>query len=186
MTVTFYRVCAVAECDRRQHARSLCKTHYNRELRDRPFPPLPVPYAAGNDEAFWSRVEKSDGCWEWTGSKTAQGYGNVRLPTGTNGYAHRVAYTLAIGEIPAGKVLDHLCRNRSCVRPDHLEPVSQRENVLRGASAYGPLKTACPHGHDMTDATNVYARPDGSKVCRSCARAQNDQRRMARQKARSQ
>ena len=72
-----------------------------------------VPEAAAS---FWRRVAESDGCWLWTGSTTTGGYGNLRWEGGF-AYAHRVAYTLAIGPIPAGMVIDHLCRVRRCVRP---------------------------------------------------------------------
>lgn len=182
MTVTIYRECLAEGCGRPTHARRLCKMHYKRQSRNQQ--PLPPSFAAGNEDAFWVRVCRGEGCWEWAGSKTAAGYGNLRLPSGANGYAHRVSFELTRGPIPAGMVLDHLCRNRACVNPEHLEPVSQLENVRRGASAYGEIKKSCPRGHDMTDATNVYTRPSGYKVCRHCASAQNDKRRVARQGAR--
>jgi len=138
-------------------------------------------FASGNVAAFWSNVRRSDGCWEWTAGKTAAGYGNLRLPGGRNGYAHRVAYELSLGEIPVGKVLDHLCRNRACVNPTHLEPVDQRENVMRGAVPYGTYRPECRHGHDITDPANVYRRPSGSHLCRICAR-DRDRTRRAKQK----
>lgn len=87
---------------------------------------MPVP------RPFWSYVFfHEDGCWEWTGAKTAAGYGQF---TRRKEYAHRHAYEDLVGPIPEGLVIDHLCRNPSCVNPDHLEPVTQRENIRRGTS----------------------------------------------------
>jgi len=80
---------------------------------------------------FWENVDatSADGCWEWQ-RRVTDGYGNYK-----GRRAHRVAYELTLGAVPAVQVLDHLCRNRRCVRPTHLEPVSQRVNAIRGANA---------------------------------------------------
>lgn len=90
---------------------------------------------------FWAKVDKGDrnGCWLWRGGTNGLGYGHV----GRNGrteYAHRVAYVLAGGEIPAGLVIDHLCRTTLCVRPDHLEPVTHAENHARGKHGGWPRR----------------------------------------------
>lgn len=135
-----------------------------------------------NSEQFWSRVIKTTGCWEWTGSKTSGGYGNVRFQ-GRNVYAHRLAYTLHRGAIPDGLVIDHLCRNRSCVRPDHLEPVPIAVNTRRGAGPYGPLRTRCKNGHDISIPENVYTAPRGDHRCRVCMSA-SDARRTAERRSR--
>lgn len=110
------------------------------------------------------------GCWEWTASRRG-GYGQVRWQGGTPG-AHVVVYRLLMGEIPAGLQLDHLCRNRGCVNPEHLEPVTQRVNVLRGigSAAENARKVACIHGHRFT-AENTYVGRDGHRQCRTCQRA---------------
>lgn len=71
-------------------------------------------------------------CWEWTGARNGNGYGRVHVRPGKLAYAHRAVYALLVGPIPAGLDLDHLCRNRSCVNPLHLEPVTRGENLLRG------------------------------------------------------
>lgn len=125
----------------------------------------------GDDVArFWSYVEKTDDCWAWTGGKGPGGYGAFRFK-GKQLRAHRYAYELEHGQVPDGLVLDHLCRNRSCVRPDHLEPVTQRENILRGegAAADNARKTHCNRGHEFTE-LNTYVNKNGGRVCRTCVR----------------
>ena len=117
------------------------------------------------------KMRVGDGCWEWTGGKTPQGYGMV-----ARRQAHRVVYELLAGPIPDGLVIDHLCRNRGCVRPDHLEPVTNRENLMRGEgiTAAFAAQTHCKRGHPFNDA-NTYRRPDGGRQCRACnAQAQID------------
>lgn len=124
------------------------------------------------ERRFWSKVEKTDGCWLWTAS-TSQGYGRIWTPTPDGGrmlaQAHRVAYELLVGPIPDGLYLDHLCRNRLCVRPDHLEPVTNGENVLRGKSgpAENARKTHCIAGHPFDEKNTRYSA--GKRWCRACA-----------------
>lgn len=120
-----------------------------------------------------SKVDRTDDCWIWTAS-TSGGYGQIRVD-GKILKAHRVAYELFVGPIPEDKELDHLCRNRVCVRPDHLEPVTRSENLKRS-----PLvgkhpnqhanKTHCKHGHEFTT-ENTYLKPDGKgRECKACRR----------------
>jgi hypothetical protein len=117
-------------------------------------------------EAHVNRTD--DGCWIWTGSIRPNGYGQIavdvdgrRLPR----QVHRVAYELFVGPIPDGLDLDHLCRNRACFNPAHLEPVTRRENARRGIK--GILTTHCPKGHPYDEA-NTYVRPNGHRGCRAC------------------
>lgn len=118
-------------------------------------------------ERFWSKVDKTATCWLWTAGKNSGGYG-VTYASGRAMVAHRWAYESEVGPIPAGLQLDHLCRVRHCVNPAHLEPVTIRENVLRGVglSAHNARKTHCPRGHE-------YDRQyrDGVRRCRKCANA---------------
>lgn len=116
---------------------------------------------------------QENGCWRWTGTTTS-GYGKVtvdRVPV----FAHRRAYELWVGPIPEGLVLDHVqargCSTTLCVCPDHLEPVTPRENVLRGRAGYG-LRSLCRKGlHDISASENVMVRADGSRTCLPCRRA---------------
>lgn len=122
-----------------------------------------------------SKFTVGDGCWEWTAGRNAQGYGHVMTDDGRMRRAHRVIYELLVGS-SMGVVLDHRCRNRGCVRPDHLDPVTQRENLRRSASNGGVLwdgrtpngsRTECQRGHRFDDA-NTYIAPNGSRRCRAC------------------
>lgn len=119
------------------------------------------------EERFWSKVDDSGDCWLWTGSRSRSGYGQLAMKPHSPALAHRIAYQMVKGFIPAGMQLDHLCRNRACVNPDHLEPVDNRTNTLRGVgpTAINAAKTHCKRGHSLADA---YVSK-GMRYCRTCA-----------------
>jgi HNH endonuclease len=123
---------------------------------------------------FWSKVLPVDGgCWIWIGAMSSSGYGSFGVRTGRGQSAHRHAYLTLVGPAGPGLDLDHLCRNRDCVNPDHLEPVTRMENVLRGdAGKHHSSKTHCPKGHAY-DEKNTRWRPDckNSRDCRACKNA---------------
>lgn len=139
-------------------------------------------------ETFWSRVDKNGPappgrpglgpCWAWRGTINVRwGYGYFSWEGQRNLRAHIVAYTLAVGPVPEGLVLDHLCRARHCVNPEHLEPVTQQENCRRGMTGKAPgttgernkAKTHCPRGHEYAGANlRLHGR---RRHCRACDRA---------------
>lgn len=80
-------------------------------------------------DRFWSKVEKSPGCWEWRGWRNDAGYGYFQPTSQKKVRAHRLSYLLMRGDLPNGKLLDHKCENKGCVRPGHLEPVTNAENI---------------------------------------------------------
>ena len=134
-------------------------------------------------ERFWAKVKKVDsGCWEWQAGLQGSGYG-LFCPTHKQKVpAHRFAYELLRGSIPEGLKLDHLCRNRICVNPSHLEPVTLRENILRGVgpAAINGRKTHCLRGHPLTD-ENVYLYK-GMRHCRICGRIRDNKWRQKHKK----
>jgi hypothetical protein len=130
---------------------------------------------------FLQHVETGRGCWEWRGHRLQSGYGTASDSRGTEP-AHRRSYRLFVGPIGAGLEIDHLCRNRGCVRPDHLELVTHRENLLRGqgVSAENARKSVCVNGHELNFA-NTYIRKNGNRDCRVCKKLRERQRRIRAQ-----
>ena len=124
-------------------------------------------------DRFWAKVDKDgpNGCWAWT-TTTSKGYGKFAYPV--HGVwktvrSHRWAYEHLIGPIPDGLQIDHLCRNRACVNPGHMEAVTGRTNVLRGntLTAAHSRKTHCDHGHPFTP-ENTHRTAEGWRKCRTC------------------
>lgn len=130
-------------------------------------------------ERFWSKVRIGPGCWEWTASRWRNGYGQFGMK-GTMRAAHRVAYELSIGPIPEDLEIDHLCRNRGCMNPAHMEPVPHSVNLARSSvaevtRARHAAQTHCKHGHLYDDANTAINR--GRRACRACDRDRATARR---------
>lgn len=143
------------------------------------------------EERFWRKVmpEPMSGCWLWTGYSVPLGYGQF-WDGSRHSTAHRFSYELHKGPVPAGLYIDHKCSNPYCCNPDHLDAVTQSENMLR-ASARGRLnnqntgRVVCHRGHALTP-ENTFVRQDGRRRCRTCMRAlgrEADARRRAKAKA---
>ena len=132
-------------------------------------------------ERFWAKVIKRgpDECWGWTAFIAPDGYAKFSVRHDYHAPAHRVAYELTIGPIPDGLMLDHLCRNRGCVNPAHLDPVNCGENLNRSPLTLNSIarsKTHCPHGHEY-DEGNTRIRMNGARACRACGREYQQRKR---------
>ena len=128
---------------------------------------------------FWDKVQKGDGCWQWVGAIQGAGYG--AFWTGPKcKLAHRIAYEHLVELIPDGLVIDHLCRNRACVNPAHMEVVTGRVNTLRGETlaARQVARTHCPRGHPYSG-DNLIIR-GGKRFCRECQKIHNTTRGRAK------
>lgn len=128
------------------------------------------PKSEPAETRFWKYVNRTTNCWLWTGGTNGT-YGRF-FDGAKQVYAHRFAYEMENGPIPDGFQLDHLCRTPLCVRPDHLEPVTNRENHHRGVKAQ---QTHCLRGH-LFDEANTIIRSNGTRRCRACARLRDEAR----------
>jgi len=114
---------------------------------------------------FWPKVAKTDGCWDWTASVNSKGYGLISV-NGRLHLAHRISYLWAKGEIPEGLQVDHLCFNKRCVNPDHLEAVTARVNTLRSRKAFA-TDERCARGHRW-DVPGTLSMSGGKRRCLAC------------------
>lgn len=124
-----------------------------------------IDLAAKIEERFWAKVRKTETCWLWEAGQQGKGYGSFKF-NGRHIQAHRFSYELVIGPIPNGLELDHLCRTRLCVHPEHLEPVTHRENIRRGAQGI-VMRPLCKRGHPLSEAQILR---NGTRLCRPCQR----------------
>lgn len=136
------------------------------------------------EERFWDKVDKTETCWNWTGT-LVKGYGNFHVGRTDDRrvitqYAHRMSWVLAGRELVEGLQLDHLCRNTRCVRPGHLEQVTGAINIRRAF----PRKDECPIGHEMTPENTIVRQARGrltpTHLCRTCVNESQRRRRIIR------
>lgn len=172
-------MCIVENCQNASTARNMCHTHYTTWRRNNFEQIEPTAWRKEPAERFWIKVNKAgaEECWPWVGGFDAYGYGSFNDGQKTV-KSHRFAYEQLIGNLSAGLSLDHLCRNRACVNPHHMEQVTRGENVLRSPiniTAINARKTHCNNGHSLSD-----AYVDKTKGWRKCRQCHSERRRKQR------
>ena len=156
-------VCSLNACDNPSRTRGYCARHYRRLIRSG------TPDFPTDEDRFWNSIEKTESsCWIWQKSCFPSGYAQFKAQK-KNWRAHRYAYELIKGKIPEGLTLDHLCRVKNCVNPDHLEAVSFEENNKRV-----PKDIICQRGH---------VRIPGTRRCGECSKVIPSRHPEARRKA---
>lgn len=167
--------CTIPGCDRPLRSTGMCNAHRQRAASGNTRAGTPVRQAysdAPPEVRFWDYVDKTESCWLWTGYVKTAGYGQFNVCHGRTALAHRYSYELLVGPIPAGLTIDHLCKVRRCVNPDHMEPVTAGENALRGdgPAALAARRDTCGKGHPYTPQTTRIE--DDHRRCLTCRREQ--------------
>lgn len=162
------KLCSVLNCGRPHHGRGYCRLHAHRDLKHGD--PNAVLNQRGmplKERLLQKAVIQDSGCWVWRGQTNRDGYGMMNYD-GKNRSVHRLSYSAFRGQPPVGLELDHLCRNRACINPEHLELVTHQENSRRGLLK----KDTCVRGHPLAY-PNLYARKmKNGRVSTSCKACQ--------------
>lgn len=171
-------LCNIEGCYRKATSKGWCDVHDMRLRKHGSFDVVKTAWDTRprGEVLFWAKVDKNgpNGCWLWLGKLSKKGYGGYSYNS-KHSSPHRYSYELHKGAIPEGLTVDHLCRVRHCVNPDHLEVVTNEENVLRGFGwgANNARKTHCIHGHELSG-PNLYKSPNSiQRFCRTCISLRN-------------